>query len=208
MSAPTTYVPQPVDTAPVATAPVASVPAAVAPMSQTPAPGYETRDEKLVTGPVAHGHGAAAGNEWTQGFFDCCRPADLCCMTFCCPCITYGRNYERMKNPAIRQKPDSANVPCLVYSALLCFAGLQFVAGFISRTSHREQMGIDGSPVVDCAAHFCCSCCALIQEVCQQCFRLALTDSRRKLTTVTVSSRAKLPRRVSHILTTNISLLL
>ncbi|KAL5726264.1 Cell number regulator 2 [Ranunculus cassubicifolius] len=37
-----------------------------------------------VTGPV----------EWSTGLCDCCDDPSNCCMTCCCPCITFGRIAE------------------------------------------------------------------------------------------------------------------
>ncbi|ORY76049.1 PLAC8 family-domain-containing protein [Protomyces lactucae-debilis] len=144
-------------------APVAAAPAPVAPMSQAANPSYTEKSSHAA--PMTQGGvGTAAGSDWTQGFCECLNPIDLCVTTFFCPCITYGRLQERAANPTSRQQPEMVNAQCGLYGALLCCAGFQWVLGCMGRTAHRERMGIEGSTGMDCASHFCCSCCALIQE--------------------------------------------
>ncbi|ORY76050.1 hypothetical protein BCR37DRAFT_335876, partial [Protomyces lactucae-debilis] len=94
--------------------------------------------------------------------YDCMSPCHLCLTAFCCPCVVYGRNVTRMQNPT---DPDDfpINLPCLFYYFLGCF-GLQCCLGAFSRVQHRSQMGVEGDPLEDFCAHFCCTTCALTQE--------------------------------------------
>jgi hypothetical protein len=55
---------------------------------------------------------------WHTGFFDCFNPIDLCLMTYCLPCITFGKTHHRLRknvnlegyepiNTSVRFPPDA-----------------------------------------------------------------------------------------------------
>ncbi len=35
--------------------------------------------------------------EWTTPFFGCFSPIDLCLMTWCVPCVTFGKTHHRLR---------------------------------------------------------------------------------------------------------------
>ena len=37
---------------------------------------------------------------WSAGFFSCFAPIDLCAITCCCPCITFGKTHHRLHKDA------------------------------------------------------------------------------------------------------------
>jgi hypothetical protein len=37
---------------------------------------------------------------WFAGFFGCCSPIDLCLMTYCLPCVTFGKTHHRLHKNA------------------------------------------------------------------------------------------------------------
>ncbi len=37
---------------------------------------------------------------WNESFFGCCSPIDLCLMTYCLPCVTFGKTHHRLRKDA------------------------------------------------------------------------------------------------------------
>ncbi|CAJ2676103.1 unnamed protein product [Trifolium pratense] len=68
---------------------------------------------------------------------------NLCCLTFWCPCITFGRVAEIIDK--------GSTWCCCLYSC--CY-----------RSKMREQYGLKGNDCTDCMIHCCCETCALCQE--------------------------------------------
>lgn len=33
----------------------------------------------------------AGASQWANGFFSCFNPIETCLLTWCCPCVTFGR---------------------------------------------------------------------------------------------------------------------
>ncbi|KAL6887415.1 PLAC8 domain-containing protein [Trichoderma longibrachiatum] len=104
------------------------------------------------------------GNEstWTQGLFDCCSPAGLCCLTCFLPCVTYGKAQHRMKHGSL-DNYSCCNASCIVY-ALLAHCGLGCIPTTMQRGEIREKYSLEGR----CFGDFCkscwCNCCTLMQH--------------------------------------------
>ena len=37
---------------------------------------------------------------WSEAFFGCCSPIDLCLITYCLPCVTFGKTHHRLRKDA------------------------------------------------------------------------------------------------------------
>ncbi|RIA80219.1 PLAC8 family-domain-containing protein [Glomus cerebriforme] len=96
--------------------------------------------------------------EWKFGLLDCFEDCGLCLKTSCCPCITYGETKAKLN-----QDPDACLGHTLLYTCFH-FMRIDFILGGLNRGEVRARHGIDGSACGDCLTHFCCNCCALIQE--------------------------------------------
>ncbi|KAJ6431686.1 hypothetical protein OIU84_019045 [Salix udensis] len=96
---------------------------------------------------------------WSSGLCDCCSDPTGCCLTWFCPCITFGR---------IAEITDQGATPCLVSGAiygLLCwFTGCSCLYSCFYRSKLRKQYMLEESPCNDCLVHCCCESCALCQE--------------------------------------------
>ncbi|KAI4347168.1 hypothetical protein L6164_008004 [Bauhinia variegata] len=102
-------------------------------------------------------HAQHAG-EWTTGLCDCCEDPGNCCMAFCCPCITFGRNAEII---------EGGRTTCCA-SGLIFFCLAQIGCAWIYSCTYRSKLrglySLPASPCSDCCVHFCCATCALCQE--------------------------------------------
>ncbi|KAL9330233.1 hypothetical protein ACSQ67_005236 [Phaseolus vulgaris] len=96
--------------------------------------------------------------EWSSGLCDCFSDCGICCLTWWCPCVTFGR---------IAEIVDRGSSSCATTGALYTLLGLIRCACIYSRfyrSKMREQHGLEGSGCTDCFIHCCCEPCALSQE--------------------------------------------
>ncbi|XP_020239269.1 cell number regulator 2 [Cajanus cajan] len=96
--------------------------------------------------------------KWTTGLYDCCDDTGNCCLTWCCPRFTFGRNVD-----IIDQGRTSPTIARLIFFALGCF-GLAslYTCGF--RSKLRAIYNLPEEPCSDCCVHYCCLLCAICQE--------------------------------------------
>ncbi|RHZ83115.1 hypothetical protein Glove_99g353 [Diversispora epigaea] len=95
-------------------------------------------------------------NDWKYGLFNWCDDCGLCLNTYCCPCVTYAQNKEKLE-------PGSTFIGnCMLWY----FASLSVGPwiGFITRREIRNRKNIEGNTIKDWFIHCCCSQCALVQE--------------------------------------------
>ena len=100
-----------------------------------------------------------AEGEWSTGFCDCFSDCRNCCITLCCPCITFGQVAEIV---------DRGSKSCCAAGALYMLIDLitscgRMYACFYSGKM-RAQYNIKGDGCTDCLKHFCCNLCALTQQ--------------------------------------------
>ncbi|XP_059455056.1 cell number regulator 2-like [Corylus avellana] len=103
------------------------------------------------TGPQPEG-------QWSSGLCDCFQDSSNCCVTCCCPCITFGRVAEIV---------DRGQTTCacggLIYYAL-AHLGCACLYTCTYRTKLRALYSLPEDPCGDCCVHFWCTTCALCQE--------------------------------------------
>ncbi|KAL5726263.1 hypothetical protein ACHQM5_009318 [Ranunculus cassubicifolius] len=114
----------------------------VPPYQQSPKPGME------VTGPV----------EWSTGLCDCCDDPSNCCMTCCCPCITFGRIAE-----VVDRGTTTCGIAGVIYYALST-VGCACLYSMSYRTKLRGLYSLNDAPCGDFFVHCFCESCALCQE--------------------------------------------
>ncbi|KAI4313746.1 hypothetical protein L6164_026701 [Bauhinia variegata] len=96
---------------------------------------------------------------WSTHLCDCFSDMSICCLTFWCPCVTFG---------LIAEKADNGSKPCLL--SAICYVSVAFLIGcpnfysFPYRTKLRRQYSLQASPCEDCMVHCFCEPCALCQE--------------------------------------------
>ncbi|XP_020587121.1 protein PLANT CADMIUM RESISTANCE 2-like [Phalaenopsis equestris] len=96
---------------------------------------------------------------WSTGLFDCFNDIGNCCLTFFCPCITFGRIAE-----IVDRGSTSCGVSGGLYALLLCTTGCQWIYSCFYRSKMRSLFFLEEGPCVDCLVHCCCETCALSQE--------------------------------------------
>ncbi|KAL6351057.1 hypothetical protein AAG906_031643 [Vitis piasezkii] len=83
----------------------------------------------------------------------------LGCLTFWCPCVTFGRIAE-----IVDRGSTSCGVSGALYTLILCLTGCSCLYSCFYRSKLRGQYLLEESPCVDCCVHCWCEGCALCQE--------------------------------------------
>uniref|UniRef100_A0ACD5WH11 Uncharacterized protein n=1 Tax=Avena sativa TaxID=4498 RepID=A0ACD5WH11_AVESA len=110
------------------------------------------------TGFPVGGPSATAG-AWSSGLFDCFDDCGLCCLTWWCPCITFGKVAEIVDRGA-----TSCGTAGALYALLATLTGCQCVYSCTYRAKMRAQYALPDEPCCDCCVHFCCEPCSLVQQ--------------------------------------------
>ncbi|TCD59890.1 hypothetical protein EIP91_011257 [Steccherinum ochraceum] len=106
---------------------------------------------------------------WSHGLFTCFGDCSTCFVSWLCPCIIWSQNKSRLEYLEHTGQPhpdggESFGNDCLIHGVLTACGGLGWVLQIGTRTSTRERYRIEGNPVKDCFASWCCHACELTQE--------------------------------------------
>ncbi|TXG49795.1 hypothetical protein EZV62_025670 [Acer yangbiense] len=96
---------------------------------------------------------------WSSGLCDCFSDCSGCCLTFWCPCITFGRISE-----IVDKGSSSCGVNGTLYFIIQSLTGYACFYSSSYRTKMRGQFNLEGSRCGDCLVHCFCEGCALCQE--------------------------------------------
>ncbi|XP_074337444.1 protein PLANT CADMIUM RESISTANCE 2-like isoform X2 [Apium graveolens] len=107
---------------------------------------------------MSHASSAALAS-WSSGLCGCFSDVPNCCLTFFCPCITFGRIAEIVDNGN-----TSCGSACAVHAILGCYTGCGCLLSCLYRSKMRKQYMLKKSPCEDCLVHLFCGMCALCQE--------------------------------------------
>ncbi|KAF2034552.1 PLAC8-domain-containing protein [Setomelanomma holmii] len=102
------------------------------------------------------------GRPWSANFWGCFAPIDLCAITCCFPCVTFGKVAHRMDHNGDMSGYEPLNTSCLLFYLSTCF-GLHWVPQSLLLSEIREKHNLEGSCVMDLVKSCCCGCCALVQ---------------------------------------------
>ncbi|XP_059655363.1 cell number regulator 2-like [Cornus florida] len=100
-------------------------------------------------------------SNWSTGLCDCFSDCRVCCLTFFCPCITFGRIAEILSR---------GSTSCCVSGTMCTLMGgthhLAFHNFYTStyRTKLKKHYSIEPNQCEDCLIHMCFQKCALCQE--------------------------------------------
>ncbi|XP_043717339.1 protein PLANT CADMIUM RESISTANCE 2-like [Telopea speciosissima] len=96
---------------------------------------------------------------WSTGLCDCFDDISTCCLTFWCPCVTFGRIAE-----IVDRGSTSCGVSGALYMLILLMSGCSCFYSCFYRSKLRGQYFLEESPCTDFCIHCCCEECALCQE--------------------------------------------
>ncbi|CAM8883861.1 unnamed protein product [Rhodiola kirilowii] len=96
---------------------------------------------------------------WSTGLCDCGQDVPNCCITFWCPCITFGQISE-----IIDEGTSSCGTNGALYGLIMYFTGCACLLSCYYRSKMRRQYMLKDNACGDLCIHFCCESCALCQE--------------------------------------------
>ncbi|XP_077236127.1 protein PLANT CADMIUM RESISTANCE 2-like [Tasmannia lanceolata] len=96
---------------------------------------------------------------WSTGLFGCFEDVPNCCITCCCPCITFGQMAE-----IIDRGSNSCVMSGAIYALIMALTGCACLYSCFYRSKLRSQYTLPEDPCTDCLVHCCCESCALCQE--------------------------------------------
>lgn len=96
---------------------------------------------------------------WSTGLCECFSDPANCCITFWCPCITFGQIAE-----IVDKGSSSCGTSGALYALIACVTGCACCLSCFYRTKLRQQFFLHKTPCADCLVHCCCEQCALCQE--------------------------------------------
>ncbi|KAF7549741.1 hypothetical protein G7046_g8250 [Stylonectria norvegica] len=116
---------------------------------------------------------------WHSGFFDCFNPIDTCLITWCLPCITFGKTHHRLHKSNSLEGYEPINTSCLLFCGSGCF-GLHWLPIALQRATIRDKHHLEGNCLVDIATACCCGVCDLVQQDKEAAHREPLVNSELK----------------------------
>ncbi|KAI4357595.1 hypothetical protein L6164_001533 [Bauhinia variegata] len=101
-----------------------------------------------------------AQEEWSTGFCGCFSDAGSCCLTFWCPCVSFGRVGEIV---------DQGTIGCCIHGTICCLLGVTLhlapaIYLWIYRNKMRRTFNLEGNDCADCLL----SCFCFHLSICQQ----------------------------------------
>ncbi|XP_073287728.1 protein PLANT CADMIUM RESISTANCE 2-like [Primulina huaijiensis] len=103
--------------------------------------------------------GGIAPGPWSTGLCDCFSDINNCCITFWCPCITFGQVADILDRGS-----SSCGMNGALYALIGLATGCSCIYSCFYRSKMRAQYMLPETPCGDCLVHFCCESCALCQE--------------------------------------------
>ncbi|KAL5715925.1 hypothetical protein ACHQM5_017681 [Ranunculus cassubicifolius] len=103
--------------------------------------------------------GSNTPREWSTGICGCCQNPSNCCITFWCPCITFGQIAE-----VVDRGTTSCALGGAIYVLLMALIGCPCIYSCSYRKKLRNIYSLKEGPCGDCCVHFWCESCAVCQE--------------------------------------------
>ncbi|KAG0142108.1 hypothetical protein CROQUDRAFT_662980 [Cronartium quercuum f. sp. fusiforme G11] len=107
--------------------------------------------------------------KWAHGLCGCTDDFNASCLAFWCPCVIYGKNYDRLTHLRMHNRPhptggDSCGSMTWVFCATSSFLGAGWVLQLLQRSQIRGRYSIAGNGFEDCCGAFFCTCCQQVQD--------------------------------------------
>ncbi|KAL2266004.1 hypothetical protein VTJ83DRAFT_5356 [Remersonia thermophila] len=104
----------------------------------------------------------AGAQPWYNSFFNFFSPIETCFLSWCCPCVVFGRTHHRLHRNADLQGWEPVNASCLMMWASGCVC-LHWLPVAMQRAEIRAKHNLQGDFLTDVALAFCCGCCSIVQ---------------------------------------------
>jgi len=145
-------------------APAPAAQASTGPVNDKDVEDWKQRINDVLAKPSEHLNSKSPENAlpWHESFFGCFDPIDLCLITYCLPCVTFGKTHHRIRKNGSLEGYEPINTSCLLFVASGCF-GLHWIPMSLQRADIRAKYNLQGNCVTDIATACCCALCDLVQ---------------------------------------------
>jgi hypothetical protein len=90
------------------------------PISESDIEDWKNRFNHVLAQPAEYLNNSSpdTAQSWHSGFFDCFNPIDTCLITWCVPCVTFGKTHHRLRKNGNLDgwEPINTSVRLLAYS--------------------------------------------------------------------------------------------
>ncbi|CAI5530760.1 unnamed protein product [Closterium sp. Naga37s-1] len=124
-----------------------------------PVPGPAPAQAPAPTAPPPVQFNAVPMGSWTTGCFGCFEDINVCCCSFWCPCVAFGRIAEIVTDGNVDAQ-EACVIWCFVDACLLAACVYSF--GF--RTKLRAKYNLPGDTIKDFCLDWCCGFCSFSQQ--------------------------------------------
>ncbi|CAI7790102.1 unnamed protein product [Closterium sp. NIES-54] len=124
-----------------------------------PVPGPAPAQAPAPTAPPPVQFNAVPMGSWTTGCFGCFEDINVCCCSFWCPCVAFGRIAEIVTDGNVDAQ-EACMIWCFVDACLLAACVYSF--GF--RTKLRAKYNLPGDTIKDFFLDWCCGFCSFSQQ--------------------------------------------
>ena len=98
---------------------------------------WTTRFNEVLAKPgdVINSRSPEGSQPWYSSFFGCFSPLDLCLVTWCLPCVTFGKTHHRMQKSAALEGYEPINTSVSPYRPVMDEIKLELMPVDISASS-------------------------------------------------------------------------
>ncbi|KAK4187391.1 PLAC8 family-domain-containing protein, partial [Podospora australis] len=151
-------------TAAPSTAPTPGGATSQGPISDADITAWKARFNDVLARPGEHLNSKSpeGAQPWTNSFWAFFNPIDTCLMTWCLPCVVFGKTHYRIQKSPTLAGYEPINTSCLLFcgSTAVC---MQWLPMAMQRADFRAKHNLQGSCLVDVALACCCGCCDIVQ---------------------------------------------
>lgn len=130
---------------------------------------WKKRFNEVLAKPKEHidSKSPATSQSWTNSLFGCFSPIDLCCMTWCLPCVTFGKTHHRIRKNGSMEGYEPINTSVRLFfffffSSLLLSLSLLLLVSYVSYVSSLPPSSRDlPTNPGQCLMFFASTCVAL-----------------------------------------------
>jgi len=127
--------------------------------------GWSDRFSKFLANPseVINSKSPEDAQPFHHSLFAFYDPIDTCLITWCLPCVTFGKTHHRLHKDANLQGYEPINTSCLLLAGSAC-VGLSIIPLVMQRAEVRKKYRLEGSCITDIGLTCCCGLCSVIQQ--------------------------------------------
>jgi len=144
------------------------------PISDNDVEEWKARFNDVLARPSEHVNQKSPPNAqpWYNSLFACFSPIDLCLITCCIPCVTFGKTHHRLRKNGSLEGYEPINTSCLLFCGSSCVGATPCLMA-MQKADIRARYNLQGNCLVDLATACCCGCCDLIQQDKEAAYRTA-----------------------------------